>query len=84
MGPLQLSIKAAARCLVQPHALCLESILRAMLRDESISWRKVFLVCDFLTAIAWYESKTGTYVDAGVIAMMTRLQFELLVYLYFN
>ena len=39
-GPLQLSMVAAARCLVQPH-FCLESILRAVLRDEFIAWRKV-------------------------------------------
>ena len=31
---------AAARCLVQPH-FSLESILRAVLRDEFIAWRKV-------------------------------------------
>ena len=40
VGPLQLSMVAAARCLVQPH-FGLESILRAVLRDEFIAWRKV-------------------------------------------
>ncbi len=39
-GPFQLSILAAARCLVQPyHAL--DSILRAILRDQFIAWKKV-------------------------------------------
>ena len=40
VGPLQLSMVAAARCLVQPH-FGLESLLRAVLRDEFIAWRKV-------------------------------------------
>ena len=40
VGPLQLSMVAAARCLVQPH-FGLENILRAVLRDEFIAWRKV-------------------------------------------
>lgn len=43
-GPFQLSILAAARCLVQPHH-CLESILKAILRDEFIAWKKVGVVC---------------------------------------
>ena len=41
-GPFQLSILAAARCLVQPHH-CLESILKAVLRDEFIAWKKVII-----------------------------------------
>ena len=40
VGPLQLSMVAAARCLVQPH-FSLENILRTVLRDEFIAWRKV-------------------------------------------
>ena len=40
-GPLQLSMVDAARCLVQPHF----GILRAMLRDEFIAWRKVRKRC---------------------------------------
>ena len=39
-GPLQMSMLATARCLVQPN-ISLESILRAVLRDEFISWMKV-------------------------------------------
>ena len=39
-GPLQMSMLATARCLVQPN-VSLESILRAVLRDEFISWMKV-------------------------------------------
>ena len=39
-GPLQLSMVATARCLVQPH-FSLESILRTILRDEFIAWKKV-------------------------------------------
>ncbi len=39
-GPFQLSILAAARCLVQPHH-ALENILKAILRDQFIAWKKV-------------------------------------------
>lgn len=39
-GPLQMDMIAATRALVQPqHSLV--SILRAILRDEFISWKKV-------------------------------------------
>jgi hypothetical protein len=39
-GPFQMTMLAAARCLVQPcHSL--DSILRAVLRDEMIAWKKV-------------------------------------------
>ena len=39
-GPLQMSMVAASRCLVQPQ-YSLHSILRAILRDEFIAWCKV-------------------------------------------
>ena len=39
-GPLQMSMVAASRCLVQPQ-YSLHSILRAILRDEFITWCKV-------------------------------------------
>ena len=39
-GPLQLCMLATARCFVQP-LYGLDSILRAVLRDEYIAWKKV-------------------------------------------
>ena len=43
-GPLQMSMVAASRCLVQPqyslHSI-LRAILRAILRDEFIAWCKI-------------------------------------------
>ena len=39
-GPLQLSMLATARCFVQP-LYGLENILKAILRDEFIAWKKV-------------------------------------------
>ena len=38
-GPLTASMVAAARCFVQPHYK-LVSLLRAILRDEYITWYK--------------------------------------------
>ena len=46
-GPLQMSMVAASRCLVQPQ-YSLHSILRAILRDEFITWCKVRSVTIYL------------------------------------
>ena len=61
-GPLQLSMLATARCFVQPlHGL--DSILRAILRDEYIAWKKVRMgVCGQGRVFWWrvrrvYEGK---------------------------
>ncbi len=48
-GPLQMAMLSTARCLAQPH-ISLESILRAVLRDEFISWKKVHVYHSFSLA----------------------------------
>ncbi|XP_064401908.1 transformation/transcription domain-associated protein-like isoform X2 [Halichondria panicea] len=74
-GPLQMSMLSAARCLVQP-SVSLESILRAVLRDEFISWRKREQESRSSAPVSSAEIEDSDVVKLvmnGVTAIMTRL-----------
>ena len=69
-GPLQMSMVAACRCLVQPQ-YSLHSILRAILRDEFIAWCKVgqFTFLISCTSLILCLLSLASYLAAALLQM---------------
>ncbi|KAL5497642.1 hypothetical protein EMCRGX_G014153 [Ephydatia muelleri] len=75
-GPLQMTMIATARCLVQPK-FSLQSMLQAILRDEFIAWKKKQEEEENNATVGTVEvdnEEVIRLVTSAVIAITTRLQ----------